>query len=243
MSSDGDRIALIVNRHIFYQKNYRRLLVINIVLLILICLLAGFLHYQTLSFAVPQYFPTTPDGVVIDSPPDNINHLLLERMHFNNEGVLLEYPEINSKDLDLHAEDSNEHAILLFWATRAMLRMFELDFVNYRAVIQDMRKYFSSKGYERFLEALDSSKNLDTIKKGKRVAYATLQGPAKVTETGMLEGHKVWNVEAPMVVTYEAHGQDSLTQDLLAIIKIARVSTLQSPFYGLAIYQVNFKVK
>lgn len=243
MAVDLDGIALIVNRYIFYQKSYRRLLVTNLLLVITICLLAGFLHYQALSFAVPQYFPTTPDGVVINSPPNNVNHLLVEKMHFNEEGVLLECPEINIKDLDLNVEGSNENAILLFWVTKALRNMFDLDFVNYRAVIQDMRKYFSPRGYERFLEALDSSKNLDTIKKGKRVAFTTLQGAAKVTDTGILEGHKVWNVETPIVVTYETSGQESLTQNLLAIVKIARVSTLQSPFYGLAIYQINFKVK
>lgn len=243
MACNFDSITLIANRSIFYQKSYRKLLIINLLLIITICLLAGFLYFQKLSFAVPQYFPTTPDGIVINSPPYHVNHLLLNNMQVNKQGVLVNCPEIKVKDLNLTMADSNEHAILLHWTTTALLGMFELDYINYRGVIQDMRKYFSSKGYERFLQALESSKNLDTIKNGKRVAFATLQGPAKVTRTGILEGHKVWNIEAPIMVTYEASEQESLIQNLLAVVKVARVSTLQSPFYGLAIYQINFKVK
>ena len=242
MSSEYDSVTLIVERNIFYKKNHRSILIANLLLFIVICMLAGFYYYQSSSFAVPQYFPTTPDGIVINTPPNNVNHLLLEKLHFSADGVLSEWPEINASDLALQAEDSNEHAILLFWASKAVVAMFDLDFINYREIMQSMRQYFTPGGYEKFLEALDNSKNLDTIKIGKRVAFATLRGKARVLQTGSVEGRKVWNVEVPITVTYESPGQETLTQSLFAIMKVARVSTLQSPFYGLAIYQINFKV-
>jgi intracellular multiplication protein IcmL len=242
MATEHDSVALIVERNFFYRKSHHSIVIANLLLLIAIGMLIGFYYYQQSSFAVPQYFPTTPDGVVINSPPDNVNHLLLERLHFNDQGMLLEWPEINASNLDLQAEDSNEHAILLFWASRAIVAMFALDFVNYRDVMQDVRQYFTPTGYTKFLEALNNSKNLDTIKKGKRVAFASLKDKPKVTQVGLLEGHKVWSVEIPIVVTYEGVNQEALTQELLTVVKIARVSTLQTPFYGLAIYQINFKV-
>ena len=83
---------------------------------------------------------------------------------------------------------------------------------------------------------------MDTIKKGKRVAFAVVNGKIKASENGLLEGHKVWNIDLPLLVSYEASAQETLTQQLLAEVKVARVSTLQCPFYGLAIYQINFKV-
>lgn len=238
-----DSPTILIERHLFYQRSYRKLVITNLLLIIVIFSLVGFSYYQSSSFTIPQYFPTTPDGAVINSPPDNINHLTLDKLHFDSMGVLQEYPEIKTADLDLSAEDSNEHAILVWWVSKALLGVFELDFVNYRQVMQDMRKYFTPKGYEKFLEALENSKNLDTIKKGKRIAFATLRGPVKVCKTGVLEGHKVWSVEAPIMVTYEGNEQEEqLVQNMLAVVKIARVSTLQSPFFGLAIYQINFKV-
>lgn len=242
MVQDYNSVACIIERNEFYRKSYRSILTINLAILFLICLLLGFQYYQNDRFVKPRYFPTTPDGVVIYSPAENINHLLLNKLHFNDQGVLLEWPEINASMLDLQAEDSNEHAILVYWVTKAVLAMFDLDFVNYRSIMQEMRKYFSPRGYDRFLEALNDSNNLDTIKKGKRVAFATLTGKAKVTRTGILEGHKVWAVTVPVMVSYEASGQDTLTQELLAEVKVARVSTLQCPFFGLAIFQINFKV-
>lgn len=242
MSTDSNSVALIVERNEFYKRIYHNIIITVITIIFTICLLVGFLNYQKRTFAVPKYFPTTPDGVVINSPPDNVNHLLLEKLHFNEQGVLLEWPEINANNLDLQAADSNENAILIFWVTRAIIAMFDLDYINYRSVLQDVRQYFTPKGYEKFLEALNDSKNLDTIKKGKRIAFATLRGKAKATKVGIIEGHMVWSVAVPIIVTYDGNDKEALTQELLAEIKVARVSTLQSSFYGLAIYQINFKV-
>lgn len=242
MEQTCDSISCILARNEFYQKNYRRIVIINLFLFLVICLLVGFLYYQNNGFAIPKYFPTTSDGIAINSPPNDVNHLTLDKLHFNAEGVLVECPEIHASNLDLQATDSNEHAIINFWVTKAIISIFELDFVNFRVVLQDVRQYFTAKGYEKFSDALRDSKNLDSIKKGKRVAYAVLNGKVIVTEVGIIEEHMVWNASVPVVVTYESDKEEILTQTLLAEVKIARVSTLQSPFYGLAIYQINFKV-
>jgi hypothetical protein len=205
-------------------------------------LLVGFLYYQTHDLTLPKYFPTTPDGKVINSPPNQLNHLLLTNLHFDKQGVLEEWPEIKASNLDLTAKDSNEHAIIKFWVNKAITAMFELDFVNYREVLQDVRQYFTPGGYQKFLVAFNDSKNLDTIKTWKRIAFATLNGNTNITNDGIIEGHAVWRAEVPIIVTYDGNDKESLTQELVAVVKIARVSTLQSPFYGLAIYQINFKV-
>ena len=219
MAISSDSFSLILSRNIFYKNSYRKILITNLLLFIVICLLVVFLYYQSSFFSVPKYFPTTPDGVVINSPPNRVNHLLLKRFNFDKNGTLLELPEIKARDLDLNQPDSNEHAILLYWVSKAIIAMFDLDFVNYRGVMQEMRHYFSSKGYERYIKALNESKNLDTIKNGKRVAFANIKGEAKVTKTGILEGHKVWIVEVPIMVTYEGYQQELLTQDLFSYYK------------------------
>lgn len=241
MAGADDSLAYIFARNEFYRKNYHVMVGTVGWLLLIIVLLLGFRFLQITTVALPKYFPATPDGKIIQSPSEDINHLKLEYYNFNERGELIEWPEIQKKDLDLTIPDSNEHAILLFWVQKAVLAMFDLDYVNYRNRIQNLREFFTAQGYDKFLTAFLASKNLDAVKTGRRVAYATITDKAKVVSTGMLQGHKAWQVEMPLTVTYENPVKPPLQQKLYAVVKIARVSTLQKQFYGLAIYQINFK--
>lgn len=237
----NDSIEIIRERNEFYQRSYHKILSIIGLSILVLCLLGGFIKLKISSQLLPRYFPTTPDGKVINSPPLTENHLLLSNYKFNEQDELIDWPEVQKKFLDLSAEDSNENAIVLFWAKKAVVGMFDFDFINYRNTLLNLRDYFTAQGYERFLSAFKASKNLDAVKDGQRVAYAVISGPAKVTDSSLLNNRKVWQVEMPVLVTYECPNEEPLKQNLHAIVKITRVSTLRNRFYGLAIYQINFK--
>ena len=236
-----DGLNIILKRNQFYRNNYHGIVLNLFLSIIAFCALVSFIYCKSFFSLTSKYFPTAPNGIIIKNPPYNVNHLLLDNFHFNDKGTLLEWPKINIKDLDLDAENSNENAILLYWTAKAMLSIFDLDYINFREVLQNARIYFTPLGYNSFLEALDASRNLETIKVGKRISSVVLINKPKVVDTGLIGGHKIWTVETPIKITYENITKDLLVQNLLAVTKIARISTLQSRFYGIAIYQLNLK--
>ena len=66
---------LIIKRNDFYQRNFRRMLKIVFALLLMFILLLSFVFYQDRTLKpMPRYFPTTPDGRLIETPAVNINH-------------------------------------------------------------------------------------------------------------------------------------------------------------------------
>ena len=146
-------------------------------------------------------------------------------------------PALPYRDL----EPLGENALVLYWASLAVMAMFDYDYVHYRKAIQDVRKYFTAPGHDRFITALLDSKNLETVKSRSAVLIPEITGKIELTKTYYFYGHYVWDVKVPLKLLFDsARNEDSLELLMDADLSIARISTLKSPFYGLAIFKVNF---
>ncbi len=237
------RVAeLIILRNEFYLRSYDQIKKVTLVLALISILLIYFAIRQHERLKpTPRYFPTTPDGRLIAMPPVDINHLLLKDQKINPEtGVIIGMPQPIKTYAEL--EPAGENALVLYWTYMAVRDMFDYDYVHYRASIQESSKYFTALGHNRFIEALVSSKNLEAVKARSAVVIPEIVGDIKLKNTYMVEGHYAWDLEVPLRLTYASLAvKQPLVQNLLAKLSVARVSTLQSPFYGLAIYRLNFE--
>lgn len=233
---------LVLLRNEFYMRSYAQIKQIVLVL-ILICILLIFFcnHQQQVIKPSPKYFPTTPDGRIIYSPPFDENHLILSQQKVNPDtGIIVGMPQPTKLFTEL--EPDGENALVLYWAYVAVLDMFNYDFVHYRSVIQNSSKYFTPRGQQNFIEALVASKNLETVKMRSAVVIPEITGKIQLISTGMADGHYVWHLKVPIKLTYvSAKDTQPLVQELSAHMSIGRVSTLVSPFYGLSIYRLNFE--
>lgn len=233
---------LIILRNEFYLRSYRQVKVI-ITLLSLICtlLIVFCFHQKEVLMSMPKYFPTTPDGLLIDNPPVSENHLLLSNQKVSpTTGIIIGMPQPTILYSELEAD--GENALVLYWAYSAVSEMFNYDYIHYRSVIQEVSKYFTAVGHQRFITALINSKNLETVKARSAVVIPEITGKVQLLSTGMIEGHYFWEIQVPVQLTYtSARYQPPIVQQLLAKLSIARVSTLLSPFYGLAIFRLNFE--
>lgn len=235
-------ITLVVSRNEFYFKTYRAVGGILILLVLITILLIGFSVYQSKTLnANPKYFPTTPDGRLIEMPPLELNHLRLDRVRVNPAtGVIVGMPSPVRTYAQLEPE--GEDALVKYWAYLAVLDMFDYDYIHYRNEIQNASQYFTPNGFNRFKAALISSRNLETVKLRSAIVVPEITGPVKILGTKMVRGRYAWDMEIPLKLTYESTATSTpLVQTLLAKLSIARVSTLKSPFYGLSIYQLNFE--
>jgi hypothetical protein len=241
MGENTGSLEAVVERNVWYAERYCQAVCIFFISLLSMLILGAFLLRQWEQREKTLYFPTTPDGKIIVSPPLDVNHLRLSRFVFNEDGSLDAWPEINKKDLDLTQEDSDEHAIIAFWSKKAVTAMFNYDYTNYVDFMHNVREYFLLRGYNKFIDALRASNNLIAVKNGSRVAWANIVRQPKVVESVIKDGRLTWTIDMGISVTYEGlRADDLLRQNLTVTMRIVRVPVLKSLFYGLGVYQVVF---
>ena len=233
----GRAVHLVVTRNQFYERNYRSIVLLFLLQVLITGFLLGFISYQSNTNPKPKYLPTTPDGVYIDSPPININHLVFSQQTKLLDGRVLGMPEdVQWSELEPMGED----ALIKYWTEIATVSMFNTDYVHYKRSVQDARIFFTAKGHSRFIQALIESRNLETVKNKKAVVSTELNGDIEIVRRFMIAGHYAWNIHVPIKIAYDDGLDDPLIQKLTAKLLVIRVSTLEVPFYGLAVSQVNF---
>lgn len=135
-------------------------------------------------------------------------------------GELLELIPLNEPNLSTNT--------LLQWATQAATSSYTFNFVNYREALQNSRQYFTTDGYNNFLKALESSRNLEAVKTKKLVVSSVPTGVPIVVNEGQLAGRYAWQVEIPMLIAYQS-ATEVIRQNILLTMLITRISTLDSP--------------
>ena len=230
-------LDLVNVRNNFYFRNYRLIILSNFLAIILTMLLIGFFYYQHKITSGSRYFPTTPDGVLIDTPPLNINHLRLKNLLTDNQGFLIDQPKINVRDLG----SDLDNGLIMYWVKQVIIAMFDYDYINYRRTLQDLRNYFAPGAHGLFIKALYESKNLETIKSGMRVVRAVIVNEPELKKTGIVSDRYAWQIFVPVDIYYENVTDEPLIQKVTAKLWVLRTSTLLCPFFGLSIVVVNLE--
>lgn len=119
-------------------------------------------------------------------------------------------------------------ASLLQWANTAAVAAFTYNFVNFRAELQAASEFFTPEGWQAYLESLRTSNNLVAVRAKQLVVSAVATGAPVITQQGVVGGRYTWQVQMPMLVTYESPSQVT-QQSLMVNMVITRVSTLDSP--------------
>lgn len=119
-------------------------------------------------------------------------------------------------------------AALLQWANTAAISAYTYNFVNYKEALQSASEYFTPDGWSAFMQALESSNNLNAVTAKKLVVSAVATGAPVILQQGVLNGTYAWRVQMPMLVTYQSASQFS-RQSIIVTMLVTRVSTLNSP--------------
>lgn len=127
---------------------------------------------------------------------------------------------------------------IVAWSSMVSRKLYEYNFASHRKSIQELRYYFTSKGYKNFLESLDTSNNLNAVKRKKLAAHTSFFAdmPPVIKNKGLINGVYHWLVEVNFKTIYENNGK-KLVQPVKLLLKIKRVSVLNVA-EGIAIEQV-----
>lgn len=118
---------------------------------------------------------------------------------------------------------------LLEWAVEAGTTAYNFNFGNYQTALQGIRSYFTPKGYDNFIQALTAAGTLrDVQSKNLEVFAVPTDTPVILREGPTPDGLYAWEVQLPMLVTYQSAAQQ-IKQNIILTMLIARMPTLESP--------------
>ena len=117
---------------------------------------------------------------------------------------------------------------LMSWVAQAATEVMTFGFNDYRRRLQESSRNFTRRGWESFTGALQRSRIIEMVEANQQVVTAAPQGAPIVVSEGLVAGRYQWEVQLPLVLTYQS-GAKTRTDKLLVTIIIVRVPRLESP--------------
>ena len=137
-----------------------------------------------------------------------------------NDGRLVPMVALNEPNLSTPA--------LMSWSAQAATEVMTFGFNDYRRRLQEASRNFTRTGWASFTNALDKSRILEMVQQNQQVVTAAPRSAPVLISEGMSNGRYQWQVEIPMVITYQA-GSQTRADNLIVTLLIVRVSKLESP--------------
>lgn len=138
-----------------------------------------------------------------------------------NDGRIIELRPISRPTISKNA--------LLTWAAESVTSIFTYDYVNYRKQFQSNVDYFSADGWQAYMEQLDKSGTLQTVKEKSMLVSAVITSSPVIAGEGQMNGVYTWKVEMPIDVTYTPFGQSPIKQKLVIKMNLRAISPLENP--------------
>lgn len=126
------------------------------------------------------------------------------------------------------------------WTINAIQNSLSYDFINFRAQLQNAQNYFTSYGWQTYMDALTASNNLGALQSRKMVFLANVIDQPKISTKGILWGAYAWRFEMPVLMTYllpPFDAANTFTNPLTVTVVVQRQPILQS-LNGLGIVQI-----
>lgn len=117
---------------------------------------------------------------------------------------------------------------LLSWAAQAASETMTFGFHDYRRRLQESSRHFTRTGWGSFTKALQDSGMIETVTANRQVITATPRSAPTILAEGLMpNGVYRWEVEMPILITYEL-GQTRRSDSMNLRLVIVRVPKLES---------------
>lgn len=123
---------------------------------------------------------------------------------------------------------------ILHFASKAAVAAYTFDFVNYKAEIGLARAYFTSAGWNDYLNSVADV--VRGIAQNKLFVTGVVNGTPIISNQGEIDGVYSWRVQIPFLVTYQS-AQSAAQRKFTVLITVVRVPTVEDPL-GIGIDQL-----
>lgn len=122
---------------------------------------------------------------------------------------------------------------LIQWVSQTIPTTFTFDFVSYTKQLKNYAQYFTSNGWSKYLDQINTYVNYNYVQSDKVFVNTNAGGAPFILNQGMLSGRYAWWIQMPINVHYitvDRNGASPLVVQAL----IVRVPTLNN-LYGVGI--------
>lgn len=116
---------------------------------------------------------------------------------------------------------------IVSWSAQATSETMTFGFHDYRRRLQESSRHFTRRGWESFTRALQTSGIIDAITQNRQVITATPRGAPTLISEGIVNGRYEWQIEVPMLISYE-YGSGSKQSQLTLRLLVVRVPQLEN---------------
>ncbi len=117
---------------------------------------------------------------------------------------------------------------LMSWVAQSSTEVMTFGFNDYRRRLQEASRNFTRRGWESFTQALQRSRIIEMVEANQQVVTAAPAGAPILKSEGLNQGRYQWEVQVPMILTYQA-GSKNRSDNLLVTLIIVRVPRLENP--------------
>ena len=118
---------------------------------------------------------------------------------------------------------------LLSWAAVAATATYTVDFLKIDDSLEALKDVFTREGHNDLMNALNASGRIEDIKNNKLLVSAVLSGPALIIREGILKDKYTWNIQVPMLLTYQGASESSTPDNVIVELVVTTVSTFDAP--------------
>lgn len=108
------------------------------------------------------------------------------------------------------------------WAADALIKAFRLDFIHWRSQLTESRKDFTSQGWKWFVDSLQATNNLNTLRDSKMVSSIRVTSPPKVIRHLVVDGTYMWMVKMQVMISYQNINQTINAPNSVTMIIVRR---------------------
>ncbi len=117
---------------------------------------------------------------------------------------------------------------MMSWVAQSATEVMTFGFNDYRRRLQEASRNFTRKGWESFTQALQRSRIIEMVEANQQVVTSAPAGAPILKSEGIVQGRYQWDVQLPMILTYQA-GSRTRNDNLLVTITVVRVPRLENP--------------
>lgn len=110
------------------------------------------------------------------------------------------------------ASDISSETIIQ-WANHAVVQTFSYDFQNYDQQFQELKRCYTSTGWDSFTEAMKLSNNLKATQEEHLFVSSAINGQSQLSSQRVDDQQAVWVVRIPLKVTYQNQDRE-VSQDM-----------------------------
>lgn len=136
-------------------------------------------------------------------------------------------PNHQRMELTASNEPNLLSSTLIAWASKAAVAAYTFDFVNFNKEINQVRPYFTEKGWNDYRASIGGL--IQTITQNKIFVNGVVTAPPVISNQGDLSGHGyTWRVQIPFLVSYQSSDAISRAR-YMVVVTLVRVPTSANP--------------